>query len=31
VKKWISMVNIKSNVRVDIDINPYSFTWLLKG
>ena len=26
VKKWISMVNIKSNVRVDIDINPYSFT-----
>ena len=25
VKKWISMVNIKSNVRVDIDINPYSF------
>lgn len=25
IKKWIAMVNIKSNVRVDIDINPYSF------
>jgi primosomal protein N' (replication factor Y) len=25
VKIWTSMVKIKSNVRVDIDINPYSF------
>ena len=25
IKKWLSMVKIKSNVRVDIDINPYSF------
>lgn len=25
LKKWLSMVKIKSNVRVDIDINPYSF------
>ncbi len=25
IKKWMSMVKIKSNVRVDIDINPYSF------
>lgn len=25
IKKWLAMVNIKSNVRVDIDINPYSF------
>lgn len=25
IKKWLSMVKIKSNVRVDVDINPYSF------
>ncbi len=25
LKKWLAMVKIKSNVRVDIDINPYSF------
>lgn len=25
LKKWLSMVTIKSNVRVDVDINPYSF------
>ncbi len=25
LKKWMSMVKVKSNVRVDIDINPYSF------
>ena len=25
IKKWMSMVKFKSNVRVDIDINPYSF------
>ena len=25
IKKWMSMVKIKSNVRVDVDINPYSF------
>ena len=25
IKKWMTMVNIKSNVRIDIDINPYSF------
>ena len=25
IKKWMNMVKIKSNVRVDIDINPYSF------
>ena len=25
VKKWLSMVDVKSNVRIDIDINPYSF------
>ena len=25
LKKWLSMVKIKSNVRVDVDINPYSF------
>lgn len=25
VKKWLTMVNIKSNVRIDVDINPYSF------
>jgi primosomal protein N' (replication factor Y) len=25
IKKWLSLVNVKSNVRVDIDINPYSF------
>lgn len=25
LKKWLSMVRLKSNVRVDIDINPYSF------
>jgi hypothetical protein len=27
IKKWMSMVKFKSNVRVDIDINPYSFMW----
>lgn len=25
VKKWLKMVKVKSNVRVDVDINPYSF------
>ncbi len=25
LKKWLAMVKIKSNVRVDVDINPYSF------
>lgn len=25
LKKWLSMVKIKNNVRVDVDINPYSF------
>lgn len=25
LKKWLSMVKIKSNVRIDVDINPYSF------
>lgn len=25
IKKWLDMIKIKSNVRVDIDINPYSF------
>ncbi len=25
IKKWLSMVEIRSNVRIDIDINPYSF------
>ena len=25
LKKWLNMVKIKSNVRVDVDINPYSF------
>ena len=25
IKKWLSMVHLKSNVRVDVDINPYSF------
>lgn len=25
LKKWIAMVKVKSNVRIDIDINPYSF------
>ncbi|MBO5284352.1 MAG: primosomal protein N', partial [Alphaproteobacteria bacterium] len=25
LKKWLAMVKVKSNVRVDVDINPYSF------
>lgn len=25
LKKWLAMVTVKSNVRVDVDINPYSF------
>ena len=25
LKKWLAMVKIKSNVRIDVDINPYSF------
>ena len=25
IEKWLSMVSVKSNVRIDIDINPYSF------
>lgn len=25
LKRWLGMVKIKSNVRVDVDINPYSF------
>ncbi len=25
LKKWLSMVKVKSNVRIDVDINPYSF------
>lgn len=25
IKKWLSMVKVKSNVRIDVDINPYSF------
>ncbi|MBR5599506.1 MAG: primosomal protein N' [Alphaproteobacteria bacterium] len=25
LKKWMGMIKIKSNVRVEIDINPYSF------
>lgn len=25
IKKWLAMVKIKSNIRVDVDINPYSF------
>ena len=25
IKKWLSMVSVKSNVRIDVDINPYSF------
>lgn len=25
LKKWLAMVKIKSNVRVDVDVNPYSF------
>ena len=25
MKKWLKMVKIKSNVRIDVDINPYSF------
>ena len=25
LKKWLGMVKVKSNVRVDVDINPYSF------
>ena len=25
LKKWLAMVHIKSNVRIDVDINPYSF------
>lgn len=25
LKKWLAMVKIKSNVRVEVDINPYSF------
>ena len=25
LKKWLKMVKVKSNVRVDVDINPYSF------
>ena len=25
MKKWLNMVKIKSNVRIDVDINPYSF------
>ena len=25
LKKWLNMIKVKSNVRVDIDINPYSF------
>ena len=25
IKKWLTMVNVRSNVRIDVDINPYSF------
>lgn len=25
LKKWLAMVKVKSNVRIDVDINPYSF------
>ncbi len=25
LKKWLSMVHIRNNVRIDVDINPYSF------
>ncbi len=25
VQKWLKMVKVKSNVRIDVDINPYSF------
>ncbi len=25
LKKWLKMIKVKSNVRVDVDINPYSF------
>ena len=25
LKRWLNMVKVKSNVRVDVDINPYSF------
>ena len=25
IKKWLNMVQTKSNVRIDVDINPYSF------
>lgn len=25
IKKWLSMIKIKNNVRIDVDINPYSF------
>ncbi len=25
LKKWLGMVKVKSNVRIDVDINPYSF------
>lgn len=25
MKKWLAMVKVKSNVRIDVDINPYSF------
>lgn len=25
IKKWLNMVSVKSNVRIDVDINPYSF------
>jgi len=25
LQKWLAMVNVKSNVRIDVDINPYSF------
>jgi primosomal protein N' (replication factor Y) len=25
MKKWLKMVKVKSNVRIDVDINPYSF------
>lgn len=25
IKKWLAMIKVKSNVRIDVDINPYSF------
>lgn len=25
MKKWLKMVKVKNNVRIDVDINPYSF------